>query len=129
MERSWTYPGTHSPGDKVNGVVIRPTCLYGKAGSYFAAYHFDAAYAAAKRGDKEFESISSDSGKISTIHTDDLADLFVRIAELGSVCRGQAIVASNPSTDNLRDILDGVVRVAGLKGWKRKDTADGELPI
>lgn len=123
-------------GDKVNGIVVRPTCLYGKSGSYFAMYHFDPAFKAVEKGEKEFETICSDNGKISTIHTDDLADLFVRAAERvslvterwsdqqGGICRGQVFVASNPSTDNIRDIADGIVRVTGLKGWKKRDPAD-----
>lgn len=35
-------------------------------------------------------------------------------------------VASNPSTDNVRDILDGVVRVTGLEGWDARKPRDGE---
>ena len=69
------------PGDKVNGVVVRPTCLYGKGGSYFAMYHFEPALQALEKGEKTFESICSDNGKISTVHADDVADLFVRVAE------------------------------------------------
>lgn len=42
------------------------------------------------------------------------------------MCRGQVFVASNPSTDNIRDILDGVVRVTGLEEWDARKPADGE---
>lgn len=108
--------------DAVHGVVIRPVCLYGRAGSYFSSYHFDAAYEAVKAGNKAFASISG--GKVATIHADDLAELYVRVAELAPVVRGQAVVASNPSTDSFREILDGVVRVAGLESWTEKKPAD-----
>lgn len=41
------------------------------------------------------------------------------------VARGQVFVASNPSTDNIRDILDAVVRLSGAKGYKIRKPADG----
>lgn len=72
----------------VNGVVIRPVCLYGKGGSYFGAYHFRPALNALKKGKKRFESIVGDSGKIATVHCDDAAELFVAVAERVSTARG-----------------------------------------
>lgn len=116
------------PADTVSGIVIRPACVYGRSGSYFADYHFIPALKAVREGKDTFESISSVNGKILTVHADDAADLFVRVAERAPACRGQAFLAANSSTDNLRDILSGVVRVAGLKGYKVRDTEDGEDP-
>lgn len=43
-------------------------------------------------------------------------------------CRGQVFVASNPSTDNIRDILDGIVRITGLEGWDAREPRGGEYP-
>lgn len=65
----------------VNGVVIRPVCLYGKGGSYFGAYHFRPALEALKKGKKRFQSIVGESSKIATVHCDDAAELFVAVAE------------------------------------------------
>jgi hypothetical protein len=38
-------------------------------------------------------------------------------------------VASNPTTDNIRDILDGIVRITGLKEWKAREPADGRCEM
>lgn len=98
---------------RVNGVVIRPVCLYGKGMSYFGAYHFAPALEALRKGKKRFESIVSighgrsddgeatgngtetegergggcgnGGGKIATIHCDDCAELFVAVAERVSI--------------------------------------------
>lgn len=67
--------------ENVNGIVVAPTCLYGRSGSYFAYYHFDAALAAMEKGQKEFETIVRDDSRLLTIHHDDLADLYVRVGE------------------------------------------------
>lgn len=61
--------------------MVAPTCLYGRSGSYFAYYHFDAALAAVEKGEKEFETIMRDDSRLLTIHQDDLADLYVRVGE------------------------------------------------
>lgn len=65
----------------VNGIVIRPVCLYGKGGSYFGEYHFRPTLDALRKGKKRFKSIVGDSGKIATVHCDDAAELFVAVAE------------------------------------------------
>ncbi|KLT43532.1 NAD(P)-binding protein [Cutaneotrichosporon oleaginosum] len=108
----------------INGIVVRPACVYGSSGSYFGDYHFKPALEALNSGKSEFDSIISANGKILTIHQDDAAELFVRVAEAAPVCRGQVFLAANPSTDNIRDILDAIVRITGLKAWKAKAPAD-----
>lgn len=99
--------------------------MYGHGGSYFGDYHFKPALEALNAGKTEFESIISDNGKILTIHRDDAADLFVRVAEAAPACRGEVFLAANPCTDNIRDILDAIVRITGLKGWKAREPQDG----
>jgi nucleoside-diphosphate-sugar epimerase len=110
--------------ESINGIVVRPACVYGSSGSYFGDYHFKPALEALEAGKTEFESIISDNGKILTIHQDDAADLFVRVAEAAPAARGEVFLAANPSTDNIRDILDAIVRITGLKGWKAKKPSD-----
>lgn len=117
---------TNGTEESINGIVVRPACVYGSSGSYFGDYHFKPALEALEAGKTEFESIISDNGKILTIHQDDAADLFVRVAEAAPAARGEVFLAANPSTDNIRDILDAVVRITGLKGWKAKKASDGE---
>ncbi|KIR68452.1 hypothetical protein I312_100465 [Cryptococcus bacillisporus CA1280] len=110
--------------ENVNGIVVAPTCLYGRSGSYFAYYHFDAALAAVEKGEKEFETIMRDDSRLLTIHQDDLADLYVRVGERSPACKGQVFLAANPSPESLKEILDSVVRVTGLKGYKAKEATD-----
>lgn len=39
-------------------------------------------------------------------------------------CKGQVFLAANPSPESLKEILDSVVRVTGLKGYKAKEATD-----
>lgn len=110
--------------ENVNGIVVAPTCLYGRSGSYFAYYHFDAALAAMEKGQKEFETIVRDDSRLLTIHHDDLADLYVRVGERSPACKGQVFIAANPSPESLKEILNSVVRVTGLEGYKAKEATD-----
>ena len=67
-------------GKAVHGIVIRPGILYGRSGSLPGMMVFQAAEAAKQKGEK-FEAIGVDSARMGTIHQDDLADLYVRVAE------------------------------------------------
>ena len=67
-------------GVGVNGIVIRPSVLYGRSGSIFSMLVFAQAKAAAEVG-KSFDAVGSPDTRFLTIHQDDLADLFVRVAE------------------------------------------------
>lgn len=106
--------------DKVNGIVIRPGVVYGKDGSFFGFYIFDQALAASKAGNKEWETPYEEDTRVASIHTDDAADLYLRVAERGPLLGGQVFLASNPATERLTDILDAVVRVSGTTGYKHK---------
>jgi nucleoside-diphosphate-sugar epimerase len=77
------------PGNDVNGIVIRPSMLYGKGGSLFSSV-FQSAVEAAKKGES-FQAVSHPNTRYSTIHTDDLADLYLRVAE--RVCHVTVLVA------------------------------------
>ena len=54
--------------------------MYGRSGSLPGMMIFQAALAAAKKGE-EFAAIGEKDVRFGTIHQDDLADLFVRVAE------------------------------------------------
>lgn len=54
--------------------------LYGRTGSLFGMLVFEPALAAAKKGEK-FETPGLPETRFLTIHQDDLADLYVRVAE------------------------------------------------
>ncbi|WVQ69351.1 uncharacterized protein L199_007568 [Kwoniella botswanensis] len=106
--------------EKVHGIVIRGAVVYGRDGSAFASYIFDEALKASKTDEKIFETVYSHETRIASIHTDDIADLYLRVAERGPILRGQVFMASNQFTERLTDILDAVVRVSGCKGYRAK---------
>lgn len=66
--------------ESINGIVIRGPILYGRSGSFVAAFIFDAAYEAAKSG-KEFTTVGRNETRWQTIHQDDLGELYLRVAE------------------------------------------------
>ncbi|ORY30349.1 hypothetical protein BCR39DRAFT_529303 [Naematelia encephala] len=103
--------------DKVNGTVIRPPIIYGYAASYVGVNIFEPAYKALKDGKKTFETTAAEHTRWQTIHTDDLADLYVRVGERGNICKGQTFLAINPASERLTDILDAVVRITGLESY------------
>ncbi|WWC59553.1 uncharacterized protein I303_102109 [Kwoniella dejecticola CBS 10117] len=106
--------------EKVNGIVIRPAMVYGRSGSAVANYIFDEALKGQKAEDGIWETIYSEESRYTTIHTDDAADLYLRVAERGTILAGQVFLAANQATERLTDVLDAVVRVSGTKGYKSK---------
>jgi nucleoside-diphosphate-sugar epimerase len=68
-----------STATSVNGIVIRPGMLYGKSGSFISTFVLDAALAADKG--QTFEAVGNQDSRLTTVHADDLAHLYVRVAE------------------------------------------------
>lgn len=92
-------------GNAVNGIVIRPTLLYGKAGSLYSLFYFPAALAAAQKGET-FEAVAHPDLRLANIHPDDLADLYLRVGER---VRGNSSLASG------RGRVESDVVVAGRR--------------
>lgn len=124
----------------MHGIVIRPGVLYGRSGSLPGMMIFQPAIEAQKKGEK-FDAIGIQDARLGTIHQDDLADLFVRVAERVSsepqfqqsayprkapICRGNAFVGHNPQSERLVDLLDAVVRVSGVQGYTLRPPHSGE---
>ncbi|ORY30343.1 hypothetical protein BCR39DRAFT_466725, partial [Naematelia encephala] len=113
---------------QVQGIVIRPSNLYGSSGSLFSMFLFKPAYEAANKSE-EFDVILKSDTRLLTVHQDDLADLYVRCAERAPICKGQAFVAANPLSERFTDILDAVVRVSGAKGYTSRPPSDHPLEV
>ncbi|KIJ62535.1 hypothetical protein HYDPIDRAFT_176373 [Hydnomerulius pinastri MD-312] len=92
-----------------NGIVIRPSLLYGKSASLFAPL-----FQLASEGKVAW--YGTPGGRYATVHCDDLADVYVRAAERGQLVRGNIFDATNSQTDSVDDFLTKLVEVSGAQG-------------
>ena len=90
----------------VNGFVIRPALLYGRSASLLAPF-----FKSASEGDVWYP--GTPGGRFSLIHTDDLADLYVRATEKAAICGGLIFDAANDITESVDDVLAALVKVSG----------------
>jgi nucleoside-diphosphate-sugar epimerase len=95
--------------DVLNGIVVRPAVLYGRSGSILAPLFADAAKGKVRWPGRP-------GGRMALIHTDDLADLYVRVAERAQAVGGLIFDAANDFTESVQDVLTELVRVSGAQG-------------
>ncbi|KAJ7160314.1 hypothetical protein C8R46DRAFT_1001522 [Mycena filopes] len=93
----------------VNGIVVRPALLYGRAASLLAPL-----FESASQGRVVWP--GTPGGRYAVIHVDDLADLYVRVAEKASLVGGKIFDAANPNTESVDDLLQRLVQVSGAEG-------------
>ncbi|KDQ52201.1 hypothetical protein JAAARDRAFT_50342 [Jaapia argillacea MUCL 33604] len=93
----------------LNGIVIRPALLYGRSGSLFTPL-----FAGAAQGKVSWP--GRPGGRYALIHTDDLADLFLKASEKAQIVGGKVFDAANDFTESVDGILAKVVEVSGAKG-------------
>ena len=96
--------------ERVNGIVIRPSLLYGKSASLFDPV-FEAAFK-----DRQVNWFGKPGVRLSVLHVDDLADLYVRAVEKAPILGGLAIDASNDTTEPVDDFLRKLIQVSSAKG-------------
>jgi len=92
----------------LNGIVIRPSLLYGRSGSLLAPF-----LQSASEGDVWYPGQAG--GRFAVIHTDDLADLYVKAVEKAAICRGLIFDAANDQTESVDDVLAALVKVSGAQ--------------
>jgi len=93
----------------VNGIVVRPSLLYGRSASILAPL-----FKTASEGRVVWP--GTPGGRYAVIHADDLADFFVRVAEKSSLLGGKIFDASNSHSESVDDLLARLVQVSGAKG-------------
>jgi nucleoside-diphosphate-sugar epimerase len=92
----------------LNGLVIRPTLLYGRGGSILASL-----FKSASEGRVTWP--GTPGGRYSVIHADDLADMYVRATEKSVLLGGKIFDAANDVTESTDDILAAVVKISGAQ--------------
>ena len=103
----------------LNGIVIRPALLYGRSGSLFAPF-----FQSASEGNVWYP--GQPGGRFALIHTDDLANLYVRAVEKAAICGGLIFDAANDQTESVDDVLATLARVSGAtKPYEYRDPTNG----
>ncbi|TDL17297.1 NAD(P)-binding protein [Rickenella mellea] len=103
---------------EVDGIVIRPSLLYGGSASLI-----EPVFKQAATGGK-IEWPGRLGGRWALIHNDDLSDLVLRVAEAAPICKGLIFDASNSQTELVEDILAKVVEVSGASGFTLREPAN-----
>lgn len=94
----------------LNGIVVRPALLYGRSGSILETLFKQATV------DKKVTWPGTPGGKLALIHTDDLANLYVRVAEGASIAGGKIFDAANSISEDVDAFLKKLSIIVGLGG-------------
>jgi nucleoside-diphosphate-sugar epimerase len=92
----------------VQGTVLRPGVVYGRRGGRVAAMFRDA------REHGAVKLVGDGANHLSTIHADDLAELYLRV--LAEPAAGELFVACGGSPQPVRKIALAVTRACGIEG-------------
>jgi len=95
----------------LNGLTVRPGLVYGRSGSLFGPL-----FRTALEGKVRWP--GTPGGRLSTVHVDDLANLFVLAAEKAQLIGGKSFVATNDFSESVDDILRQLAEVSGAKGYE-----------
>ncbi|TFK94099.1 NAD(P)-binding protein, partial [Polyporus arcularius HHB13444] len=93
----------------LNGIVVRPALLYGRSGSLLARL-----FKSAQAGEVAW--YGTPGGRMALVHADDLAALYVLMAEKAAVAGGKIFDAANDVTESTDAVLQRVVEVSGATG-------------
>nr|GAT46824.1 predicted protein [Mycena chlorophos] len=95
---------------QINGIVIRPSLVYGRAGSNFAGFF----KSVVKEGQVVWP--GRPGGRYALIHMDDAAAAYVKAAERSAIAGGKIFDISNPQTESVDGFLSRLVEVSGVPG-------------
>ncbi|THH31518.1 hypothetical protein EUX98_g2672 [Antrodiella citrinella] len=94
----------------LNGIVVRPGLVYGRSASLLASAF------AAPTGKVLWP--GTPGGRLSVVHTDDLAEFYLLASEKSAVLAGQIFDIVNDVTESVDDVLARVVKVNGASGYE-----------
>ena len=103
----------------VNGIVIRPSLVYGRSGS-ITGRMFKAAH------DGKLVWPGTPGGRLAVIHQDDLAEIYLRVVEKGALIKGMIFDASEDKTESTDEVLAKVAQLAGLSSYEYVPPTDCE---
>jgi nucleoside-diphosphate-sugar epimerase len=107
----------------LNGIVIRPALLFGKSGSLLTGI-FNEALEAKKEG-RKLVYAGIPGGRWALIHTDDLAELYLKVAESSVKLGGLIFDAVNDFSESVEDFLQKLCAVVGVDGHEYREPANG----
>lgn len=93
----------------LNGIVIRPALVYGRSGSLMGSV-----FESASKGKVAW--FGNPDDRWALIHTDDLAELYLLVAEKAQLVGGKIFDAANDFTESVDDVLRKLVEVSGVSG-------------
>lgn len=91
----------------LNGIVIRPSLLYGRSGSLLGTL-----FKTASEGRVAWFGEPDD--RWALIHTDDLAELYVLAAQKAQLIGGKVFDAANDFTESVEDVLKSLAKIIGV---------------
>ncbi|KAI8325515.1 NAD(P)-binding protein [Martensiomyces pterosporus] len=99
--RPATEVNAHKTAPNVRSIVIRPGLVYGKSGS-LTGFFFPGVTSGKIRFPGDLKN------RVPTIHVDDLADLYVKVADKSPLLSGLNLVAANRSAESIAEIIEAV---------------------
>ncbi|KAI0782890.1 NAD(P)-binding protein [Abortiporus biennis] len=102
----------------LNGIIIRPGCVYGKSGTSLTPLFGQAKEGNIIRWFIPKAGNETGGGRLNTIHTDDLAQLYLLAAEKSQLVGGNVFAGVNDATESVDDILTVLVKISGAKGFE-----------
>jgi len=99
----------------LNGIVIRPSLLYGRSGSLFSIVFEEAR----KTGKVRWP--GKPGARLPVIHQDDLAELYLKAADRAQVIGGMAFDAANDVSESVDGFLHRLAQVIGADGFEYRE--------
>jgi nucleoside-diphosphate-sugar epimerase len=98
----------HAADSRVRGMVVRPGMVYGRQGGILASFFQNA------RGQGAVRIVGSGENHWSTVHVEDLAQLYVHMVE--NPCGGELFLATGGMPQPVKKVALAVAKACGVEG-------------